>query len=265
MHLVKSCSRDHDVTLVTPRSDSGHTGIHAQLLCTEVRYVSTPQITSFAKVIDALHIDEFDLIWVERARLATLVAGHAKKTIVDLDDIMYRKILREAATKIGPLRTLAMMPRVLKHWIREVAMARRYLAVVVCSDEDNQRLRAYGLQNVRTIPNGVDIGRRRPKAERRSESPRIVFVGNMRYPPNRDAIAFFSEDILPALRRSCPSARLDVIGPGGGLVRAGALRGVGPVSRFHRASGRGLINLRCIPGAAAPGRRYQAEGTRRDG
>ena len=214
LHLVNSCGRDHDVTLVAPRPDEVDTSIHSRLLCAEVRYATEPQIASFAKVINALNVDDFDLIWVERARFATLVAGHERKTIVDLDDIMYKKTLRDAVTTTNPLHALAMMPRVLKHWMREVAMARRYLAVVVCSDEDNRHLRAYGLQNVRTIPNGVDIGRRPLRTDRRSKSSRIAFVGNMRYRPNRDAIDFFSEEILPALRGSIPSARLDVIGPG---------------------------------------------------
>jgi hypothetical protein len=107
----------------------------------------------------------------------------------------------------------------LKHWVREVAVARRYLAVVVCSDEDNQQLRTYGLRNVHTIPNGVDIGRRPLKADGRKKSLHIAFVGNMRYPPNHDAIVFFSEEILPVLRGSVPGARLavlseDVVHPG---------------------------------------------------
>jgi polysaccharide biosynthesis protein PslH len=180
-------------------------------MCAEVCYATAPQIASFAQVIDILDLDQFDIIWVERTRLASLVTGYEGKTIVDLDDIMYKKTWREATAQTNPLHALAMMPRVLKHWTREVAIARRYLAVVVCSDEDNQHLRTYGLRNVHTIPNGVDIGRRPVRADGRNKSLRIAFVGNMRYPPNHDAIVFFSEEILPVLRGSVPGARLDVV------------------------------------------------------
>lgn len=214
LQLVNSCSINHDVTLVTVGPSEMEKGTDLGSLCSEVRHSRTPQISSLFEVIGSLNLDKYDLIWVERARLITLVAGHENKTIVDLDDIMYKKIWREAASKTNPLHALALMPRMLRHWVREVGRARRYLAVVVCSDEDNQHLRTYGLRNVHTIPNGVDTVRRPIRSNRRSGSPSVAFVGNMRYPPNLDAIDFFSEEILPVLRGSFPEARLDVIGPG---------------------------------------------------
>jgi glycosyltransferase involved in cell wall biosynthesis len=41
---------------------------------------------------------------------------------------------------------------------------------------------------------------------------RLVFLGNIVHPPNRDGLIYFIEHILPLLRQSDPQARFDVIG-----------------------------------------------------
>jgi len=52
----------------------------------------------------------------------------------------------------------------------------------------------------------------------------MVFVGNVDYEPNGDAIAFFVSEILPRIRARMPAASFDVIGRGAtpaDIARAG--------------------------------------------
>lgn len=42
--------------------------------------------------------------------------------------------------------------------------------------------------------------------------PRLLFVGNLNYPPNADALAFFSEQVLPILQGIEPDIRIEVVG-----------------------------------------------------
>src|SRR5207253_1011198 len=52
-----------------------------------------------------------------------------------------------------------------------------------------------------------------PRRKRAAGDPlRIVFLGNVAFPPNADAIDFFAEQILPALRARAGEVRFDVIG-----------------------------------------------------
>jgi glycosyltransferase involved in cell wall biosynthesis len=61
------------------------------------------------------------------------------------------------------------------------------------------------------VPNGVYTAHFTP-AEENDGSFDLVFVGNMAYPPNRDAVLFFYRQVLPTILRDCPEARLVVVG-----------------------------------------------------
>jgi glycosyltransferase involved in cell wall biosynthesis len=254
-NLVASCSRDHEITLVTPPPPCGHTEVLFDLPRVRLHYVprSAParydlirycahlvrsrrlvgpslsrELRAYEKVMGSLDLSEFDLIWIERIYLASLARGHEAKSIVDLDDVVSRKIWRELPATIDPFRAFALIPKLARNWFRDVLLTRRYLAIVVSSDDDNAHLRAYRLRNVRTVPNGVDLGKLRAPPDRPGASLRMVFVGNMGYPPNRDAVGFFADEVLPALRVRMSDVFLDVIGPGAGPALqerlAGAVR-----------------------------------------
>jgi glycosyltransferase involved in cell wall biosynthesis len=266
LNLVASCSRDHDVTLITPPPATGRTDVPLDLPGVRWRYVThsghgsrdlvsyfayllrrrrliSPSVSlelrAYEAAVGGLDLDGFDLIWIERIYLGGLARGYEVKSIIDLDDVVYRKTWRQLAATTNPFRACVLTAKLARNWIRDVLLARRYLAVVVSSDEDHAHLRAYGMRNVRTVPNGVDPGNKRVAPDRRDGSPRIVFVGNMGYPPNRDAVAFFVEEVLPELRSRVPPAVLDVIGPGADPAMqarfAGAVRFRGFVDDLERA------------------------------
>lgn len=72
----------------------------------------------------------------------------------------------------------------------------------VVSDADGSRLTAIAPgANVITIPNGVDTKAFRPSPSTASARS-IVFVGGYSWYPNRDALYYFGEEILPRIRRT---------------------------------------------------------------
>ncbi len=76
---------------------------------------------------------------------------------------------------------------------------------------------------VRSIPTGVDSVYFAPNGK--SEAPtELVFTGSMDWYPNEDAIIYFIDAILPAIRREIPEAGLTVVGrnPTGRLREAAA-------------------------------------------
>ena len=72
------------------------------------------------------------------------------------------------------------------------------------------------LDRVQALGNGVDSVYFQPDAARANpfaaDEQAIVFTGAMDYWPNVDAVTWFAQDVLPALRQRWPGARLHVVG-----------------------------------------------------
>jgi glycosyltransferase involved in cell wall biosynthesis len=64
---------------------------------------------------------------------------------------------------------------------------------------------------VAIVPNGVDIDHFRP-APAGVHDGTVLFNGTLDYRPNVDAARHLVEDVWPLIRRSCPSARLVLVG-----------------------------------------------------
>lgn len=81
---------------------------------------------------------------------------------------------------------------------------------------------------VATLPNAVDLSRpaRPATSARPGASQRLLFVGNLGYLPNRDAVERLATAILPEIQRRDPGAHLDVVGRGASLFGGGTPRGV---------------------------------------
>ena len=83
--------------------------------------------------------------------------------------------------------------------------------VVVTSPSDAQALSAaVNADRIAVIPNGVDLEyfAYRPAPE----VGRIVFSGNMSWPPNEDAAEHFARDLMPAIRNRIPGASFWIVG-----------------------------------------------------
>ncbi len=90
------------------------------------------------------------------------------------------------------------------------------------------------------VPNGVDLARH---AFRASAPPgeTVVFVGDLSWPPNADAVRWFLSDVWPRVRRARPAARAEIVGRSappdlmrlGGGSGGGVFAGEGGDARTH--------------------------------
>lgn len=88
----------------------------------------------------------------------------------------------------------------------------RFDGIVAVSELDKQVLEQdFGARNVYAIPTGVDTDFFRPAPDP-PEDNSLVFLGAMDWLPNEDAIIFFTNQVLPLLRRLVPSVRITVVG-----------------------------------------------------
>ncbi len=65
--------------------------------------------------------------------------------------------------------------------------------------------------NVVALPGGVDI-EDYPFLAEQSQTPSLLYVGNMHYPPNVDAVIFFCEEIFPLIKHQVPDVKLLIVG-----------------------------------------------------
>lgn len=80
----------------------------------------------------------------------------------------------------------------------------------IISQQDKERMMGCRTQDIKIIPNGVDFERfyQRPTTKRYD----ILFMGNLSYPPNIDAILFLANEIMPLVIKQNPSIKLLIAG-----------------------------------------------------
>lgn len=171
--------------------------------------------------------DRFDLAHLQLIRLAPLLDALAPlPCTLDLVDALSLNMARRGARDRGPAGWIARLeaPRLAA---LEQAVCRSATGVAICSAADRA---AIGVESIALVPNGVDLAAFPYVAEQQARRD-IVFVGNLGYYPNIDAVQWFVSEVLPrvdqparlqlvgarparAIRAlAAPSPRVDLIGP----------------------------------------------------
>lgn len=80
----------------------------------------------------------------------------------------------------------------------------------IISDSDRQLINHPKKNEIIIVPNGVDFEHYKPiSAEKKYD---IIFSGNMAYPPNVNAVEYFSQEIMPLVWKIIPEATLCIAG-----------------------------------------------------
>lgn len=156
--------------------------------------------------LDLVHFDTISL-----APYLSRVGGLA--TVMDHHSIESHMLLRRSEKEPNLLKRIYYWQEGLRLRRYESRTCARMDANITCSELDSDRLRELvGNQSpVTEIPNGVDIDYFKPMS--RGVVPHsMVFVGNLNWYPNRDAMLYFANVLWPLIRRRYPDARMDVVG-----------------------------------------------------
>ena len=167
-------------------------------------------------VTDVLARAAVDTIYVFSGQMAQYVpddfAGRVIMDFCDMDSLKFADYAKDAR---GPMRWLmAREAGTLQAF--EQATAARVDASLFVSAAEAQIFRVKtGARNVQVIENGIDTDFFDPDAAFQiveAAAPLIVFTGQMDYRPNVEAVTWFVQDILPAIRAAHPAARLAIVG-----------------------------------------------------
>ncbi len=171
------------------------------------------------------HLGDYDAVYAHTLRvgryLERLSESDRRKILVDFNDAISLNY-REGKRFASPLWRMI--------YSVEEARIRRYEARLLTEfhyfNIASRRDREYLLENVarggrrkdiifENIPHGVDSKLLNYTWQGQGNS--LVFMGNLKYPPNADAVRFFLARLWPALKAGIPSLRVTIIGNGDGL------------------------------------------------
>lgn len=134
-----------------------------------------------------------------------------KKTIVDCHDVL--QALRIKHTNF--------VRRILETFFEKIAY--KYSnAIVVVSESEKELLISYGIneEKIYVVPNGVDTKFFSPPRDKKyakarfnlEDSPIVIFVGNMEYYPNKEALHLIASKIAPRVQKDVPNAKFLIVG-----------------------------------------------------
>lgn len=159
-----------------------------------------------------LRQQRFDLIFVHCSSVAQYIPSEiGAPSILDFGDMDSQKWLDYAAFRKFPLST--------GYWLEgtklcreEKRLARRFTVSTCTTRAELDTLRGFeAATSSDWFPNGVDAQFFAP-TEASYDPDQICFIGRMDYYPNQQAMLYFCNEILPAIRARRPTTKLLIVG-----------------------------------------------------
>ncbi len=194
-------------------------------------------------------VGHFDLVHIQLVRLGELVLASQRSipTILDFVDALSVNMQRRADLDRWPLSAVARREAKLLASYEQKLLS-RITAGCVSSPIDRKALGSE--QKLTQINNGVDLPRFPwVPPDLRPDVPTILFVGNLGYFPNVDAIRWFHRDIYPQVCDRIAGVQLVLVGarPHRSLHRIAAIDRsvslVGPVADVYPYLARATITV----------------------
>jgi sugar transferase (PEP-CTERM/EpsH1 system associated) len=234
-NILRHLGRDHAVTVATVRRSTDAAAAEALGALTAARIVvplgglsswvrsaaalPTPSPSSFAhfrsgrlaRAVAAELERGYDLVFVHCSSMAPYVRRAPCAAVLDFGDLDSRKWLAYGRRRRLPL-ALVYRLEAAKVAAAERAAATRFDLCTCATPAELATLERYGVaRQTGWFPNGVDAAYFHP-SDAPADPDAICFLGRMDYFPNQDAMRWFCDDILPAVRARRPRAHLTIIG-----------------------------------------------------
>lgn len=172
-----------------------------------------PQVRKLIE--DELKQQNYDLIHAE----TFYVMPNIPKTNIPIllveqviEYLVYQRFTEMMPPLMLPLKPLLYVDVMkIKYWERHYWKRAHGLAAM--SDEDKEFMLNMEPQlTIDVIANGVDIEHFSQTKKKKSKKPTVLFIGNFKWLPNRDAAKFLVQEIWPEVKRRMPEAMLWIVG-----------------------------------------------------
>jgi len=192
-----------------------------------------------------IYTRRIDVVQIEYTHMAQYAGRYRRIASVLFEhDIYFQSIARSAAAGRGAAKLKGAFEylRTLRY---ELGILPSMDRIQVCSRENKEYLASFLPKLEGRIQTGLRAGidtRNYCFHAREREPLTMLFLGSFRHPPNRAALSWFVEEVLPLVTVECPSARLVVVGsemPGAhGLPQSPAIEVRGRVDDTREPLGR---------------------------
>jgi glycosyltransferase involved in cell wall biosynthesis len=158
----------------------------------------------------------FDIVQIEHGIMGLYLEAVPQemrnRSIWLLHDVDFEKFYRmyRLETKLSRKLRVLLHGYMMRRW--EPRYAENFERCITVSEADRLLLtKANPRLRVEVSPNGVDTRACTPLPEE-NDSQALVFVGNMDYRPNIDAMVHFCQEVLPLIRRVVPEVEMWIVG-----------------------------------------------------
>jgi len=177
-------------------------------------YESQAMIDALCDLVSRI---DFDIIQFEDSYMAHyqeyLPKKWAGKKVLTFIDIAYRQYDRiyRIERKLTRKLRLWLFSRMMYNW--EPTYAGNFDLNITMSDIDRELLLSRNADlKITTVPNGVDTQVFLPLPASTETSKNLIYVGNMSYRPNVDAVKWFCNEILPLIHQKLPEVEMWIVG-----------------------------------------------------
>lgn len=218
-HLAPYCQEIQTVLMPRSRWLDG-LGLARSLLANQPFLIARDHVPAMYRAIhdltgretfDVIHADQ---LWMAPYALAAKQFSHQRpRTVLDQHNAVYLIPKRMAAQASNPLfkAFLALEARKMARY--EVNTCAQFDSLAWVSEEDRAALAAVSGREEKgqVIPICVDTASR-PVIARRPNPQRITFMGGLHWPPNREGISWFAQQVWPQVAAQFPETVLTIIG-----------------------------------------------------
>lgn len=176
-------------------------------------FVSEPMCAAVRELVAEV---EFDAVQIEQSYMAhyldvlpPALQQHAVLTLHDIVFIKYDRMFR-LEPKLGRKLRQWLHSWMMRRW--EPRYAARFARLLTMSEIDKRLLLDVDPSlKIEVVPNGFDTEAYKmlPYSE---ETPNLLYVGNMAYRPNIDAVLYFCDEVFPLVRREVPDVTFWIVG-----------------------------------------------------
>ena len=176
------------------------------------------ELAEMYPLLDRLHADvRFDVVLADEIHIASYGAYMKRRYglpyVLRTHNVEYEIYRRHTDTVRNPLMR-AYLELQTERWRRfEVEQFAVADALAAITERDREMIAGMAPGRIiRTVPAAVDLASFPFRDAEHRDGASMVMLGDMKWPPNRDAAIWFTNEILPRVVDEIPDARLDLIG-----------------------------------------------------
>lgn len=161
------------------------------------------------KIIKLANEIEADAVFFQLIRSARYAEGIAALKLLDYQDALSLGLERRAQLRKGLARfILSIEAKRTKRFERLVF--KQFDHHFIISEQDRAAIDIQEKEQIQILPNGVDLEHYCPEDQEPEYD--LLFVGNMNYPPNVNAMEFMCVKVLPLLLKDFPKLQMVIAG-----------------------------------------------------